>query len=195
MTTRYPEYQTLVQQRLSPKRFRHSVNVMERAVYLARILGADPGLAEMAGLLHDVEKNTEPKLLLQKLRNSDILFSDADALLPQLWHAPAGMLFVRDRLGIRDPDVLNAIRYHTTGRKNMSPLEKTVYLADLTSADRDFPDVELVRKMSETDPDGAIVYSLQFILGEMLSQGKILHPDSLECYNQITAARTPIPQM
>ncbi len=195
MTTRYPEYQTLVQQRLSPKRFRHSVNVMERAVYLARILGADPGLAELAGLLHDVEKNTEPKLLLQKLRNSDILFSDADALLPQLWHAPAGMLFVRDRLGIRDPDVLNAIRYHTTGRKNMSPLEKTVYLADLTSADRDFPDVELVRKMSETDPDGAIVYSLQFILGEMLSQGKILHPDSLECYNQITAARTPIPQM
>ena len=149
----------------------------------------------LAGLLHDVEKNTEPKLLLQKLRNSDILFSDADALLPQLWHAPAGMLFVRDRLGIRDPDVLNAIRYHTTGRKNMSPLEKTVYLADLTSADRDFPDVELVRKMSETDPDGAIVYSLQFILGEMLSQGKILHPDSLECYNQITAARTPIPQM
>ncbi len=195
MTTRYPEYQTLVQQRLSPKRFRHSVNVMERAVYLARILGADPGLAELAGLLHDVEKNTEPKLLLQKLRNSDILFSDADALLPQLWHAPAGMLFVRDRLGIRDPDVLNAIRYHTTGRKDMSPLEKTVYLADLTSADRDFPDVELVRKMSETDPDGAIVYSLQFILGEMLSQGKILHPDSLECYNQITAARTPIPQM
>ncbi len=195
MTTRYPEYQTLVQQRLSPKRFRHSVNVMERAVYLARILGADPGLAELAGLLHDVEKNTEPKLLLQKLRNSDILFSDADALLPQLWHAPAGMLFVRDRLGIRDPDVLNAIRYHTTGRKSMSPLEKTVYLADLTSADRDFPDVELVRKMSETDPDGAIVYSLQFILGEMLSQGKILHPDSLECYNQITAARTPIPQM
>lgn len=195
MTTRYPEYQTLVQQRLSPKRFRHSVNVMERAVYLARILGADPGLAELAGLLHDVEKNTEPKLLLQKLRNSDILFSDADALLPQLWHAPAGMLFVRDRLGIRDPDVLNAIRYHTTGRKDMSPLEKTVYLADLTSADRDFPDVELVRKMSETDPDGAIVYSLQFILGEMLTQGKILHPDSLECYNQITAARTPIPQM
>lgn len=195
MTTRYPEYQTLVQQRLSPKRFRHSVNVMERAVYLARILGADPGLAELAGLLHDVEKNTEPKLLLQKLRNSDILFSDADALLPQLWHAPAGMLFVRDRLGIRDPDVLNAIRYHTTGRKDMSPLEKTVYLADLTSADRDFSDVELVRKMSETDPDGAIVYSLQFILGEMLTQGKILHPDSLECYNQITAARTPIPQM
>ena len=195
MTTRYPEYQALVQQRLTPKRFRHSVNVMERAVYLARILGADPGMAELAGLLHDIEKNTEPKMLLQKLRNSDILFSDADALLPQLWHAPAGMLFVRDRLGIRDPDVLNAIRYHTTGRKDMSPLEKTVYLADLTSADRDFPDVEVVRKLSETDPDGAILYSLQFILGEMLEQGNMLHPDSLDCYNQIAAARTPIPRL
>lgn len=193
MTTRYPEYQALIQQKLSPKRFRHSMNVMERAVFLARIVGADPAKAELAGLLHDVEKNTEPKILLQKLQNSDILFSYADALLPQLWHAPAGMLFVRDKLGIRDPDVLNAIRYHTTGRKDMSPLEKAVYLADLTSADRDFPDAGHVRRLSEEDPDGAMLYSLQFILGDMLRQGKILHPDSLECYNQLAAARTPEP--
>ena len=139
MTTRYPQYQILIQQRLSPKRFKHSLNVMERAVYLSRIIGADPAKAELAGLLHDVEKNTDEKILLQNLQNSDILFSDADAVLPQLWHAPAGMLFVRDKLDIRDEDVLNAIRYHTTGRANMSPLEKTVYLADLTSADRDYP--------------------------------------------------------
>ena len=116
MTTRYPEYQLLIQQRLSPKRYKHSLNVMERAVYLARIIGADPGKAELAGLLHDVEKNTDPKILLQNLENSDILFSDADRLLPQLWHAPAGMLFLRDKLGIRDADVLNAVCYHTTGR-------------------------------------------------------------------------------
>ena len=94
MTTRYPQYQALIQQRLSPKRYKHSLNVMERAVYLARIIGADPGKAELAGLLHDVEKNTDSKILLQNLENSDILFSDADRMLPQLWHAPAGMLFL-----------------------------------------------------------------------------------------------------
>lgn len=195
MTTRYPEYQLLIQQRLSPKRYKHSLNVMERAVYLARIIGADPGKAELAGLLHDVEKNTDPKILLQNLENSDILFSDADRLLPQLWHAPAGMLFLRDKLGIRDADVLNAVCYHTTGRKDMSPLEKTVYLADLTSADRDYPDAEYTRTLSEKDPDGAILYSLQYILGEMLRQGKMLHPDSVECYNQIAGERSKKPQI
>lgn len=194
MTTRYPQYQALIQQRLSPKRYKHSLNVMERAVYLARIIGADPGKAELAGLLHDVEKNTDPKILLQNLENSDILFSDADRLLPQLWHAPAGMLFLRDKLGIRDEDVLNAVCYHTTGRKDMSPLEKTVYLADLTSADRDYPDAEYTRTLSEKDPDGAILYSLQYILGEMLRQGKMLHPDSVECYNQIAGERSEKPQ-
>ena len=195
MTTRYPEYQLLIQQRLSPKRYKHSLNVMERAVYLARIIGADPGKAELAGLLHDVEKNTDPKILLQNLENSDILFSDADRLLPQLWHAPAGMLFLRDKLGIRDADVLNAVCYHTPGRKDMSPLEKTVYLADLTSADRDYPDAEYTRALSEKDPDGAILYSLQYILGEMLRQGKMLHPDSVECYNQIAGERSEKPQI
>ena len=195
MTTRYPQYQALIQQRLSPKRYKHSLNVMERAVYLARIIGADPGKAELAGLLHDVEKNTDPKILLQNLENSDILFSDADRMLPQLWHAPAGMLFLRDKLGIRDSDVLNAVCYHTTGRKDMSPLEKTVYLADLTSADRDYPDAEYTRALSEKDPDGAILYSLQYILGEMLRQGKMLHPDSVECYNQITGERSEKPQI
>lgn len=193
MITRYPEYLALIRQRLTPKRFSHSVNVMERAVFLSRIIGADPAKAELAGLLHDVEKNTEPKILLQNLRNSDILFSCADELLPQLWHAPAGMLFARERLGIRDQDVLNAIRYHTTGRQGMSPLEKAVYLADFTSADRDYPDAGYVRRLSEDDPDGAILYSLQYVLGEMLRQGKLLHSDSLGCYNQIAAGRTEKP--
>lgn len=189
MTTRYPEYRTLLEGRLTPKRFRHSLHVMERAVFLAPILGADPVQAEMAGLLHDVEKNTDQENLLQKLRNSGILFSEEEALMPQLWHAPAGMLFARDELGIGDEDVLNAIRYHTTGRRDMSPLEKTVYLADLTSADRDFKDVDHVRRLSEEDPDGAMLYCLQVILGDMLRKGKLLHADSLACYNQFAARK------
>ena len=77
----------------------------------------------------------------------------------------------------------------------MSPLEKTVYLADLTSADRDYPDAEYTRALSEKDPDGAILYSLQYILGEMLRQGKMLHPDSVECYNQIAGERSEKPQI
>ena len=185
MKTHYPEYEALIRERLTPKRYRHSLNVMERAVELAGIFGADPCKAELAGLLHDAEKSTDPKILLQSLEKSDILLSDADRASPQLWHAPCGYLFARDRLGIQDADVLNAIRYHTTGRAGMSLLEKVVYLADLTSADRDFSDIRKVRKLSEQDLDAALLYSLQFILGDLVAQGQPLQQDSLACYNQL----------
>ncbi|MGI5894768.1 MAG: bis(5'-nucleosyl)-tetraphosphatase (symmetrical) YqeK [Candidatus Merdivicinus sp.] len=189
MTTRYPEYDALLQERLTPKRYRHSVNVMERAVELARIHGADPQKAELAGLIHDIEKNTSPKILLQSLQNSDILLTDADIFSPQLWHAPAGYLYARDVLGIDDADVLYAIRYHTTGRAGMSLLEKVVYLADLTSADRDFSDIREVRHLADVDLDAALFYSLQFILGDLVKHGKLLHPDSLACYHEIALGR------
>lgn len=189
MKTRYPEYEEILRERLTPKRFRHSCNVMERAVELANIHGADPVKAELAGLIHDIEKNTSPKILLQSLQKSDILLSDADLVSPQLWHAPCGYLYARDVLKINDQDVLNAIRYHTTGRADMSLLEKVVYLADLTSADRDFSDIREVRHLADLDLDAALFYSLQYILGDLVKHGKPLHPDSLACYNQIALAR------
>ena len=161
MKTHYPEYEAVLKERLTPKRFAHSLNVMERAVELANIHGADPQKAELAGLIHDIGKNTPIKILLQTLEKSDILLSSVDLASPPIWHAPCGFLYARDALGIRDEDVLNAIRYHTTGRAGMSKLEKVVYLADLTSADRDFSDVKKVRKLSEQDLDEAIFYSLQ----------------------------------
>ena len=110
MKTSYPEYAKLLEERLTPKRYRHSLNVMERAVELAKIHGADPQKAELAGLIHDIEKNSPPKILLQSLQKSGILLSDADWASPQLWHAPCGYLNARDKLGVADEDVLNAIR-------------------------------------------------------------------------------------
>ena len=193
MKTHYPEYEALIRERLTPKRYRHSLNVMERAVELAGIFGADPRKAELAGLLHDAEKNTDPKILLQSLEKSDILLSSVDLASPPIWHAPCGFLYARDALGIRDEDVLNAIRYHTTGRAGMSKLEKVVYLADLTSADRDFSDVKKVRKLSEQDLDEAIFYSLQYLLGDLVEKGMPLQPDSLACYNEIALKKAGRP--
>ena len=145
----WQEYDTLLRQKLSPKRYEHSVAVMERAVELAKRYGVDAEKAKLAGLLHDVMKDEEKINLLQFIGNSDILLSVAEKNGPPLWHAIGGFLYARDILKIEDADVLNAIRYHTTGRANMSPLEQVVYLADLTSADRDYPDVEETRKRSE----------------------------------------------
>ena len=189
MKTNYPEYAQLLETRLTPKRYKHSLNVMERAVELARIHGADTDKAELAGLVHDIEKNTTPKILLQTIETSGILLSDADLFSPQLWHATAGFLYARDVLHIADPDVLNAIRYHTTGRADMSLLEKVVYLADLTSADREYSDVREMRNLADVDLDAAMFYDMQYIIGDLVKHGKLLHPDTLACYHQIALER------
>ena len=86
--------------------------------------------------------------------------------------------------GIRDDDVLNAIRYHTTGRKNMSLLEKIVYLADYISAERDYKDVDVMRKLCDESMDEAVLYALEFGIPDLVRRGSVIHPDSLDLYNE-----------
>lgn len=178
-------YDQLLREKLSKKRYRHSLAVMERAVFLAAKNGVDPEKARLAGLLHDIMKDTEDKILLQFIEDSDILLSYADRTAPQLWHAMGAYLYLRDKLGIEDGDVLNAVRYHTTGRAGMSPLEKVIYLADLTSADRSYADVEKTRKIVDKDLDQGLLYSMKFLICDLASRGKLLHPDTLACYEEL----------
>lgn len=181
----WQEYDTLLRQKLSPKRYEHSIAVMERAVELAKRYGVDAEKAKLAGLLHDVMKDEEKINLLQFIGNSDILLSVAEKNGPPLWHAIGGFLYARDVLKIEDADVLNAIRYHTTGRANMSPLEQVVYLADLTSVDRDYPDVEETRKRSEQSLHIGMLYSMNFLICDLVNKGKMLHQDTVDCYNEL----------
>ena len=181
----WQEYDELLRQKLSPKRYQHSIAVMERAVELANRYGVDAEKAKLAGLLHDVMKDEDGRNLLQFIHNSDILLSVAEKNGPPLWHAIGGFLYVRDALKIEDADVLNAIRYHTTGRAQMSKLEKVVYLADLTSADRDYPDVEETRKCSEESLDIGMLYCMNFLVFDLVKRGKMLHQDTVDCYNEL----------
>lgn len=181
----WEEYDRLLTDKLSKKRYRHSLAVMERAVFLAKKFGGDVEKARLAGLLHDVMKDTEDKILLQFLEDSDILLTYADRAAPQLWHAIGAYAYLRDRLKITDPDVLNAVRYHTTGRAGMSLLEKIIYLADLTSADRSYPDAEKTRGIVDRDLDQGMLYSMKFLICDLTSHGKLLHPDTLACYEEL----------
>jgi len=184
-------YGPLLRERLSEHRYGHSVAVMERAVFLAKRYGADTHKAALAGLLHDVCK--DDRKLLQFLQNSDIILSAEEAVSPQLWHAIGGALYCETELEIQDPDVLNAIRYHTTARAGMSLLEQVIYLADLTSSDRDYPDIDVMRRLSETDLLQAMRYAMEYIIGEMLRRGAPLHPDTVGCYNELLLSGTAAP--
>ena len=184
-TIPWDEYDRLIREKLKPARYTHSINVMNRAVELAETFGADPVRARLAGLLHDVMKNVPSKEMLQFIKDSGIILLYADLCAPQLWHAIAGAGYMERVLGIDVRDFLNAVRYHTTGRAGMSLLEKVIYLADLTSAERDYPDVKKTRKIVDESLDKGMLYSMKFLITDLVGECKVLHPDTLACYDEL----------
>ncbi len=153
---------------MGEKRYSHSLCVEQRAVHLAKLYGADPKKAAVAGVLHDICKDMDPADRLQTIPRSDIINAIDFSAQPQLIHSYAAPPYIREHLGIDDPEILDAVRYHTSARGEMTPLDCTVYLADFTSDDRDYPDVEVLRALCETSMDGAMAYALRYIVEQEL---------------------------
>ena len=177
---------------LSEKRYRHSLNVAEEAKKLAKKFGADPDKAETAGLLHDILKDTPPEKQLKIITESGIMMSSVELSAKKFWHAIAGAVYIRTELGVADADILNAVRYHTTGRKYMSPLEKVIFVADFVSKDRDYPGVEQLRRIARKDIDKAIKEGIAFTLKDLVEHGDTIVPETIDAYNdavQAVAAR------
>ena len=179
------QYVDIIRGRLTPRRFEHSLAVARKAQQIAEKYGADPVKAYRAGLLHDILKDTDGDSQLQILKDFDILLDAVEQHAPKLWHARAGAVFLEKILGITDRDILNAVRYHTTGRAGMSLLEKVLYLADFTSDDRDFPDIEVMRDLVEKDLRAAMVYAVDYTIRDLEEQGRPVHPDTLACYREV----------
>lgn len=179
------QYVDIIRGRLTPRRFEHSLAVAEQAVHLAKKYGADPDKARTAGLLHDVLKDTDGDSQLQIFKEFGILLDAVEEKAPKLWHAHAGAVFLQHILGIEDQEILDAVRYHTTARAGMSLLETVLYLADFTSADRDYPDVDVMRELTERDLDAAMRYAVAYTIDDLKEQGRPVHPDTLACYQEL----------
>ena len=163
----------------------HSVNVSREAVRYAEKYGGDADKARLAGLLHDVTKETPADQQLKLIENGGIILTELERGTPKLWHAISGACYVRDVIGIKDEDIFNAIRYHTTGRAGMSKLEKIIFLADFTSAERDYPDIEVIRERGEESLESGMLYGLKFTISRLCERGASISPDALEAYNEI----------
>ena len=185
------QYIEIIRGRLTPARFAHSLAVAERAEELARRWGADPAKARTAGILHDIFKDAAPVAQLQIFRDFAILLDTVERQVPKLWHARAGAVFIERVLGVGDPDILAAVRYHTTGRAEMSRLETVLYLADFTSSDRDYPDVDVLRRLSDEDLDRAMAYALSYTIRDLVEKNRAVHPDTLACYNDVVLRLYP----
>lgn len=184
----YDSYVNLIRQKLDDYRFYHSLCVAESAKELAVRYGADPQKAYLAGLLHDVMKNAPRQEQRSAIEKAGLLFTKSDEENPKIWHAIAGEAFLRTEKTVEDEEVLSAVRWHTTGRAGMTLLDKIVYIADFISADRNYPDVGIVREKAKKSLESAIKYTSEYTIKKVSSDGRVPHPATVDCYNEMNNA-------
>lgn len=182
----YAEYKAILEKRLNPKRYHHSLCVADEALRLAKKYGCDTKKAYLAGLLHDITKNATQEEHLHIFDKFDIMLNSVEKNAEKLWHAISGAAYIEYELGITDKDIITAVRYHTTAREGMSLLEKILYLADYTSADRDYDDVDIMRQKVEISIDAAMDYALTYTINDLVERRKLLHLDTVKAYNENT---------
>ncbi|WP_283607186.1 bis(5'-nucleosyl)-tetraphosphatase (symmetrical) YqeK [Faecalispora anaeroviscerum] len=183
------QYEEIVRSRLSDKRFQHSRNVAKAAQELAVLNGENPQKARLAGILHDIMKEAPPEEQLKIMAASGIILTDVERSAPKLWHAMAGAAYLRDVLGFQDQEILDAVRYHTTGRANMSVLEKIVFVADFISDERDYEGVQELREAARRGLQEAVLAGLIFTIQDLSQNQKPIHPDSVAAYNEEIVSR------
>jgi predicted HD superfamily hydrolase involved in NAD metabolism len=178
----------IVKKHLTKHRYEHTLGVMETAVVLAEKYGADKKRAELAAIFHDYAKfrdKEEMKSIIQEqqLGNELLQFNS------ELWHAPVGAYLAEKEVGITDLEVLDAIRYHTSGRPKMTILEKVVYLADYIEPGRHFPGVEEVRDMAEKDLDQALLQAIKNTVHFLLKRNQCVFPLTILTYNDLISTK------
>ena len=178
----------LVRGRLSDKRYEHTLNVKKMAVKLAKIYGEDEERAALAALLHDSAKEISKDEMREILRAYPQYAEGGEERPTPVWHGVCAAILARTQWGVADEAVLSAIACHTAGKPGMTRLDKILYLADMTSAERDWPGVEKLRKLEKKDLDAAMLAALKQTNDFVLSQGKPLDPMSKAAYEDILAS-------
>ncbi len=170
---------------LSGKRFSHSLGVSQTAADIAARYGENVEKARLAGLLHDCARSLSSNNLLQMAESFGIVVNDVERCQPVLLHAPLGANLAKIEYGVDDPEILAAIRLHTTGGSNMSTLEKIIYLADCIEPSRDFPGVDKLRSLTDTDLNAALLAAFDQSLHYVIEQGLLIHPATMEGRNYL----------
>lgn len=176
------DYLEYIKPRMPEKRYIHTIGVMETAIILAEKYGEDVKAAETAAILHDVAKYADEdwmkEIVVEHQLDSRLLNWGSELL-----HGPVGAWIVENELHIENEDILNAIRFHTTGRANMSKLEKIIFLADMIEPNRNFDKVDKLRKKVHEDLDKGMRACIRHSIRFLVETKQPIFPDSIECYN------------
>lgn len=191
MNKELKKYEDTIKELMGGKRFKHSVNVADMCVKLAMKFGVDEDKAYTAGILHDCQKEVDRETMLKEVKDSGFYVDPVELDCFKLWHGIAAAYYIRETLKIEDKDILNAVRFHTVGRANMSQLEKIVYLADMVSEERDYPDVEKYRAAVMKDLNNGMFLSLRYSILKTVGLGNTIPICTVEAYDFYSKYKNP----
>lgn len=172
-----------LKQMLSPRRFTHSLKVMEASIELAEKYGEDVEKAALAGLVHDCAKNIKSEDILILCDKYGIIVDDIMKKDTTLLHGIVGSFLARELFGIEDPGILTAIADHTMGRAGMDTLGSILFVADYIEETRDFEGVEKIREAAKESLEKAIIKGIDTTILHILKKGDLLHPQTIATRN------------
>ncbi|NMA89987.1 MAG: HD domain-containing protein [Amphibacillus sp.] len=174
----------LVKPHLSQKRYQHTKRVLTTALELAQRYDVDEEETMLASVFHDYAKyrplDEMSHIIKQKELPIDLL-----SFHHELWHGPVASILVETEIGITNQRVKDAIYWHTTGRGNMSELEKVVYLADYIEPGRSFPGLSLIQKKAKEDLDEACFMAVRNTIQFLLERERLIYPETINMYNHL----------
>lgn len=170
---------------IGQKRYEHSLGVMDTAINLATFYKVDVEKAKIAGLLHDCAKFKDSQYLLKRVNDFDIMLDEITVQNKELIHGPLGAKIAECVYEIKDNEILDAIRYHTTGKENMSLLEKIIYIADYIEPNRNFPGVDWFRQYAYKNLDKCLRLSMDQTIKYLVEKGKLIHLDTIKARNYL----------
>lgn len=176
---------TELRKEVTEKRYIHSLGVAETAKKMAVLFGADPNKAELAGILHDFAKYWPKEKMADVIRNNPGLSPDLLEYNSELWHGPVASVIIQEKFQITDRDVVGAIRYHTSGREEMTVLEKIIYLADYIEPSRDFPGIKKMRKLADKNLNLALFYAFNTTIQYLIQKNQKIYPLTVKARNSL----------
>ena len=182
----YEERKTLLESRLKPSRFRHSLGVADTAAFLAGRFGVDVEEARLAGLLHDCAREFPNDAMIDEADKRHIAYGPVERAMPLLLHAYLGAARVRECYEIDDDAICQAIYRHTVGAPQMTRLDKIIWFADMIEPNREYPEVELLRRLSrEVSLDEMLLVGLTESIKFVCQKGTMLHPNTIAARNEL----------
>lgn len=170
---------------LNEKRYLHTLGVISVGKKLAKINDVSEEKVEIAALCHDIAKYIKKEDAEKIIKENNIILSENEKSTFELWHSIIGPAVAKEKIGIHDEDILSAIRWHTTGKENMTKLEKIIYIADMIEPSRIFDGVDEIREATIEDLDKGVIMGLEHSIKYLMSKGVPIDINTVKARNYL----------